>query len=87
MRVACVFTSISNFRYMVGLFDCSITYYLLMMDYVSISLFYISLLSPYFAHFVAEFISSHDVLYLDYACITNSHAHSAPLFQATAACS
>jgi len=62
LRVACVFTSISNFRYMVGLFDCSISYYLLMMDYVSISLFYNSLSSPYFAHFVAEFISSHVVI-------------------------
>ena len=36
---------------------CSITCYLLMMDYVSVSLFYISISSPYFAHFVARFIS------------------------------
>jgi len=32
-----------------------------MMDYVSVSLFYISVLSPYFAHFVAHFISWHVV--------------------------
>jgi len=31
MRVACVFTDISNFRYMVGLFDC-LQYYLLLVD-------------------------------------------------------
>ena len=54
LRVACVFTGISNFRYIVGPFDCS----LLMMDYVSVSLFFISVLSAYFAHFVAHFISS-----------------------------
>ena len=36
------------------------------MDYVSVSLFYISVSSPYFAHFVANFISPHVVYYLDY---------------------
>jgi len=36
-----------------------------MMDCVSVSLFYISVSSPYFAHFVAHFISSHVVQYLD----------------------
>jgi len=35
------------------------------MDCVSVSLFYISVSSPYFAHFVAHFISSHIVQYLD----------------------
>jgi len=34
---------------------------LLMMDYVSVSLFYISVSSAYFAHFVAHFISSYVV--------------------------
>ena len=59
---ACVFTGISKlFRYMVGLFDCSITCYLLMVDYVSASLFYISVSSTYFAHFVAHFTISHVV--------------------------
>jgi len=44
---------------MVGLFDC-LQYYLLLVDdgLVSISLFYISVSSPYFAHFVAHFIIS-----------------------------
>jgi len=62
LRVACVFTGISNFRYMVGLFDC-LQYYLLLVDdgYVSASLFYISVSSAYFAPFVAHFISSHIV--------------------------
>jgi len=31
LRVACVFTGISNFRYMVGLFDC-LQCYLLLVD-------------------------------------------------------
>ena len=31
LRLACVFTGISNFRYMVGLFDC-LQYYLLLVD-------------------------------------------------------
>jgi len=31
LRVACVFTGISNFRYIVGLFDC-LQYYLLLVD-------------------------------------------------------
>ena len=39
---------------------------MLIMDRVSVSLFYISVSSPYFAHFVAHFISSHVVQYLDY---------------------
>jgi len=38
---------------------CSITCYLLMVDYVSVILFFISVSSAYFAHFVARFISSH----------------------------
>jgi len=37
-----------------------------MMDYVSVSLFYISVSSAYFAHFVAHFISSYVVQYLDW---------------------
>ena len=58
-----MFTGIGNFRYMVGLFDClqAVACHLLMVDYVSVSLFYISVSSPYFAHFVAHFISSHVV--------------------------
>ena len=31
LRVACAFTGISNFRYMVGLFDC-LQYYLFVVD-------------------------------------------------------
>ena len=31
LQVACVFTGINNFRYMVGLFDC-LQYYLLLVD-------------------------------------------------------
>ena len=31
LRVACVFTGIRNFRYMVGIFDC-LQYYLLLVD-------------------------------------------------------
>jgi len=40
---------------------CSITCYLLMVDYVSVILFFISVSTAYFAHFVARFISSHVV--------------------------
>jgi len=40
---------------------CSITCYLLMVDYVSVSLFCISVPSAYFAHLVAHFTSSHVV--------------------------
>ena len=54
---------ISNFRYMVGLFDCLQCYLLLVDDELCKRkfFFYISVSSPYFAHFVAHFISSHVV--------------------------
>jgi len=54
---------ISNFRYMVGLFDC-LKYELLVVDdglRKRNFVLYISVSSPYFAHFVAHFISSHVV--------------------------
>jgi len=60
LRVACMFTGISKFR-SCYLTVCSITCYLLMVDYVSESLFCISVSSAYFTHFVAHFIRSHVV--------------------------
>jgi len=58
LRVACVLVSVTFATWYAYLTVCSITYWLLMMDYLSVSLFYISVLSPYFAHFVAHFIIS-----------------------------
>jgi len=60
---------------------------MLMMDYVSVTLFYISVSSPYFAHFVTHFISSRRLIFRLYICITNSHAHPAPLFRPRRPCS
>jgi len=74
LRVACVFTGISKFGCM--LFD---------LFAVSVSLFYSSVSSAYFAHFVAHFISSRVVYYLD---LYLHYQYSSPLatpFQATAA--
>ena len=67
LRVACMFTGLPESVSFGACYltVCDITCYLLMVDYVSVSLFCISVSSAHFAHFVANFISSHVVQYLD----------------------
>jgi len=63
LRVACMFTGLPESVSFGACYltVCDITCYLLMVDYVSVSLFCISVSSAHFAHFVANFISSHVV--------------------------
>jgi len=82
-RVACVFTGISNCRYMVGLFDC-LQYYLLLVDDGLCKrkfVLYFCFVGIFCIFCGPFYYLTRRLIFRLYICITNSHTHSAPLFR------